>query len=141
MSARPPGAKFAWLVRTGAVCLVLGIVAGLTICPVIKRIWTPSFALYSSGWTLWMLAAFYWVIDVRGYKRWAFPLLVFGANSLAIYVMTLLWPAWIKHTLAQQWGAGIFSGPHGPVWERFAILLVLWFFCWWLYRRKLFFRI
>jgi predicted acyltransferase len=141
MSARPPGAKFAWLVRTGAVCLVLGIVAGLTICPVIKRIWTPSFALYSSGWTLWMLAAFYWVIDLRGYKRWAFPLLVFGANSLAIYVMTLLWPAWIKHALAQQWGAGIFSGPYGPVWERAAVLIVLWLFCWWLYRRKLFFRI
>ena len=88
-----------------------------------------------------MLAAFYYVIEIRGWRRWAFPLVVFGVNSLAVYIMTLLWPAWITKMLIVQFGSDIFSGTYGPVWEKCAVLLVMWLFCWWLYRRKIFFKI
>lgn len=141
VSARSGAAKLRWLLVAGAICLVAGIGLGLTICPVVKKIWTPSFALYSGGWTLWMLAAFYWVIDLRGWRAWAFPLVVFGMNSLAVYIMTLLWPAWIVKVLKTQFGSQLFTGTYGPVAEKLSVLGLLWLFCWWLYRRKLFFRI
>ena len=66
-------AKFNWLVGAGLVCLVVGLIAGWTVCPIVKRIWTPSFAVYSAGWVLWMLAAFYAVCDLKGWKKLVFP--------------------------------------------------------------------
>jgi predicted acyltransferase len=78
------------------VCLTL-LIAGLSALavglavspwfPLIKRIWTPSFALYAGGWSTLMLLAFYWSIEVMGWRRWAFPLVVVGANSIAAYVL------------------------------------------------------
>ena len=53
--------------------------------PIIKRICTTSFTLYSTGWVLLMLLAFYWVVEVKGYRKWTFPLVVVGANSIFIY--------------------------------------------------------
>jgi len=60
------------------------------ICPVVKRIWTPSWTLFSGGACFLSLAAFSWVIDVRGYKKWAFPLVVIGMNSIAAYLIAHL---------------------------------------------------
>ena len=74
----------------GGVALTLGGLlfqwAGL--CPIVKRIWTSSYTLYSGGLVCLMLAALYFIIDVKGWKRWAFPLLVIGANSIVVYVMS-----------------------------------------------------
>ncbi len=141
MGARPAAEKLRWLVVAGAGCLVIGVVAGFTVCPVVKRIWTPSFALWSGGLTLWMLAAFYAVIDVRGWNRWSLPLEILGMNSLAVYLMTLTWPAWITKAFRAQLGADTFTGAYGPVWEHLAWLGVIWLVAWWLWRRKLFFRL
>ncbi|MFA5189127.1 MAG: DUF5009 domain-containing protein [Verrucomicrobiia bacterium] len=133
--------RLGWLAVAGTVCLVLGGVASLTICPMVKRIWTPSFALWSAGWTLWLLAAFYLVIDVAGWRRWSFPLLVVGMNSIAIYLMAQLWPGWIRTLLKAHIGQEFFSGAYGPIWEQSAVLLVLWMICWWLYRQRVFLKI
>src|SRR5438270_13673543 len=67
-----------------------GIALGLAVSPwlpLIKRIWTPSFAVFAGGCTTLMLPFFYWVIEVKGKKRWAFPLVVVGMNSIAAYVI------------------------------------------------------
>jgi heparan-alpha-glucosaminide N-acetyltransferase len=141
LGEQSPSWKLRWLFLAGAACMVVGVAAGCTICPVVKRIWTPSFALYSGAWTLWMLAGFYFIIEILGWRRWTFPLVVLGTNSLAVYIMTLLWPAWIGRMLRVQFGADLFSGTYGPVWEKCTVLLILWLFCWWLYRQRLFFRI
>ncbi|MBM3859351.1 MAG: DUF5009 domain-containing protein [Verrucomicrobia bacterium] len=135
------GRRLRWLLLAGAACLALGWVASLTICPMIKRIWTPSFALWSAGWTLWLLAAFYAVIDAVGLKRWSFPLVVVGMNSIAIYLMAQLWPGWIKSFLKIHITAKCYTGPYGPMWEQTGVLLVLWLICWWLYRQRVFLRI
>lgn len=133
--------RLRWLVLAGAACLGLGWVAGLTICPMVKRIWTPSFALWSAGWTLWLLAAFYAVIDVAGLRRWSFPLVVVGMNSIAIYLMAQIWPSWITTFLKAHIGPEFFGGAYGPIWERSGVLLALWLICFWLYRQKVFLRI
>ncbi|MBI5774354.1 MAG: DUF5009 domain-containing protein [Verrucomicrobia bacterium] len=140
---RPRGdkEKLKWLGLAGAACLVLGLVAGATVCPIVKRIWTPSWALYSGGIVIWMLAAFYWVVDVRGWKAWAMPLVVVGMNSIAIYLMHQLLAGWTAGQLRIYLGAGIFGGDYGIIWQRSLVLLAMWCACWWMYRRKIFLRI
>src|SRR5262249_48702635 len=82
--------KLGLLLAAGAVCLVLGLLAGEFACPIVKRIWTPSWVLYSAGWTFWMLAGFFLVIDVWGWKGWALPFVVVGMNSIAMYCLAQL---------------------------------------------------
>lgn len=112
-----------------------------SVCPIVKRIWTPSWALYSTAWTLWMLAAFYWVIDVKGWKRWAFPLTVVGMNSIAMYCMAQLLKPWITKTLKIHIDQDLFTTEVGKVEEHLARLLVMWLICLWLYRQKIFVKI
>jgi predicted acyltransferase len=117
------------------------VVAGFTVCPIVKRIWTPSWALFSGGLVVWFLAAFYWLIDVVGYKRWAQFLIVVGMNSIAIYLMSQLLRPWVTGVLKTHLGANLFSGNFGPVVRDSLTLLVFWLICWWMYRRKIFLRI
>jgi predicted acyltransferase len=112
-----------------------------TLCPIVKRIWTPSWAIFSGGWTFLMLAAFYGIIDVIGWRRWAFALVVVGMNSIAMYLMGQLLKPWIRDTLQRHLGSNIFYGTYGPIVQSISILLVLWFICFWMYRKKIFIRI
>ena len=93
-----------------------------------------------------MLGAFYWVIDVQGWKRWwAFPLLVVGANSIAMYMMAETLHRFIAGTLETHLdlpaqtllGHGLFEGKYGPIVESVTILLILWLACYWLWRRQI----
>jgi heparan-alpha-glucosaminide N-acetyltransferase len=136
-----PRQKAAILVAAGAVCLALGLLAGATVCPIVKRIWTPSWVLYSGGFVFWMLAAFYWLIDVQGWKRWAFPFVVVGMNSIVMYLMAQFTKGWIKNTLAIHFGTHWLAPPFGPVLQATLIVVLLWLVCLWLYRHKAFVKI
>ena len=133
--------RLAWMFGTGAVCIALGLAAGWTVCPIIKRIWTPSWALYSGGIVLWLLAIYYWAVEMCGCRRAVFPLVVVGMNSIAIYLMAQFLPSWITSTFKTHLGQNIFDGTYGIVWQRCTVLAVLWLVCWWMYRRKIFPRI
>jgi predicted acyltransferase len=133
--------RLVWLARACAACLAIGLVAGWTVCPIVKRIWTPSWAFFSGGIAIAVLALFYGVIEVRGWRRWTFPFVVVGMNSIAMYLMDQLLPGWITDTLKIHLGAHLFDGIWGPVWQHCSVLLVLWLACWWLYRRRIFLRI
>jgi heparan-alpha-glucosaminide N-acetyltransferase len=135
-----PEAKFAWLVAAGAVCLVLGLLAGWFVCPLVKRIWTPSWVLFSSGWTFLFLAAFFGVVDLLRYQRWAFPLIVVGVNSIAMYLMGQLMKGWVRGTLVTHFGP-VFDNTLAPVLKATAIMVVLWLICLWMYRRGLFLKV
>ncbi|HEY8994084.1 MAG TPA: DUF5009 domain-containing protein [Lacunisphaera sp.] len=84
---RSPRAKASYLMAAGAGLLVLGHLWGLQF-PVIKRIWTSSYVLVAGGWSLMLLGAFYALIDVHGWRRWALPLEWIGANALTIYLVS-----------------------------------------------------
>src|SRR5262249_6731728 len=80
--------KLSRLVVAGAICLAAALAAEqLGICPIVKRIWTPAWTLYSGGWCFLMLAGFYATLDVVGLRAWAFPLRVIGMNSIAAYCL------------------------------------------------------
>ena len=89
MTSRSTVEKLKGLVIGGVALTFAGLLLQwLHICPIVKRIWTSSYTLYSGGLVILMLAGFYALIEWKGWKRWSFPLLVIGANSIAIYVMS-----------------------------------------------------
>ena len=85
-SNRSGSRKAAGLALAGIACLMAGYLWGL-IFPIIKILWTSSYVLYAGGWSLLLLALFYWVIDVLGFKRWAFFFIVIGMNPITIYFL------------------------------------------------------
>ena len=137
--------KVLWLAGAG----VLGLVAGwglgeLGICPVVKRIWTPSWVLYSGGFCFLFLAGFYAVLDLLGVRFWAFPLQVIGMNSIAAYCMKELLEDFIRQSLRIHLGGRVFQvfgAAYAPLVQGATIFLVLWLILFWMYRRKLFLKI
>lgn len=125
----------------GLVCLVIALVASVSVCPIIKKIWTPAWTLYSGALTLWILATLYWIIDVCGFKKWTFPLVVVGMNSLAMYLMGSLMKGWIASCWKAYFGNEVFSGMYGPSLQAVAVFVCLWLICFYLYRQRIFFRI
>jgi heparan-alpha-glucosaminide N-acetyltransferase len=111
------------------------------IAPVVKKIWSPGWVVFSTGWTLLLLAAFLFVVDICRLRRWAFPLLVVGMNSLAMYVLSHLIRGWISGTYQTHLGQGIFEGTYGPTIESVVVLVTLWLICLWMYRRRIFIRL
>jgi predicted acyltransferase len=143
--------KFVILCLAGLFCLGLGLMLDATICPSVKRIWTPSWAIFSSGWTFLMLAGFFGIIDIWGYQRWAFPLVIVGMNSIAVYMMAQLLKPWTSETLRRHLGQHVFEGTYfgvrwfdpvfEPVAKSAAFLIVIWLASLWMYRQKIFVKI
>jgi heparan-alpha-glucosaminide N-acetyltransferase len=144
-STRSQLAKVRWFVVAGIACLFAGAILGwLEVCPVVKRIWTPSWVLFSGGWCFLLTAGFYLVIDVFGRKTWSFPLMVIGMNSIAAYCIAHLFEGFILKNLETHFGRSafeIFGRTYQPFVHGVATLLVLWLILFWMYRRKLFLRI
>jgi heparan-alpha-glucosaminide N-acetyltransferase len=113
------------------------------ICPIVKRIWTPSWTLFSGGICFFFLAAFSWLIDVRQHVRWTFPLLVVGMNSIAAYVLSEIWEGYIDSGL--RYVAHPIPHIGGATFEPFIIggftLAVEALILYWMYRRRIFLRI
>ena len=154
-SDRKPWDKFAILAMGGACCMLLGLVAGWFACPIVKRIWTPSWVLFSGAYVVWMLAGFYLVFDLWGRRltplKWlAFPLVVVGMNSIAMYMMGQLLRPWTTRMCVTHFGALLETafGPavladdmYGRITEPTLALLVFWLIAFWMYRRKIFLRV
>jgi predicted acyltransferase len=126
-----------------------GVMTGLLlhftgICPVVKRIWTPSWTLFSGGACFLILAAFCFIIEMRSKKRWAFPLVVIGMNSIAAYLIAHLLPDFLSESFRIHLASGVFA-QFGSGLEPFvqgsAILLIYWLILYWMYRRKIFLKI
>ena len=109
--------------------------------PMVKRIWTAPFTLFSTGWVLVMLLAFYWMVEVRGWRKPVFPLVVVGMNSIFIYSISIVLAGWLDRSVAVFTGRFLFIGDLAPVAQATAVVLVMWCLCYWLYQRKIFFKI
>ncbi|MCC6694786.1 MAG: DUF5009 domain-containing protein [Candidatus Hydrogenedentes bacterium] len=134
-----------WLLIAGVACLFAGWLLGaLGICPVVKRIWTPSWTLFSGGWCFLLLAGMYAVIDWAKVSKWSFPLVVIGMNSIAAYCIAHLFGGFIYSSLATHLGPDFFK-VLGAAYEPFltgaAVLLAYWLMLYWMYKRRLFLRI
>jgi predicted acyltransferase len=137
--------KLRGLVIAGSGMLLLGLMfQWVGICPIVKRVWTSSYTLYSGGWVVLILAAFYALIEMKGWRRWAFPLVVVGMNSIAVYVMSWTMSDFVGNALNRHFGRAILliSGTtFQPVLHGFLIVLIFWIILFWMYRRKIFLKI
>ena len=132
-------------VVAGVAAMALGLALHYTgIGPVVKRIWTPSWTIFSGGVCFLFLAAFSWVMDVKGWKKWALPLVVIGTNSIAAYLIAHLMGGFLGSSLRIHLGANFFrfaGAGMEPFFRGAAILLGYFLVLLWMYRRKIFLKI
>ena len=124
--------------KTGSLLIAAGLIAHFTgICPIVKRIWTPSWTLFSGGLCFFFLVGFRYILEVRGWTRWAFPLLVIGMNSIAAY--------WIAHVFEEPIASAfrVHFGNYLPLQFLLPpiVLLTEWWLLYWMYRRKIFLKV
>ena len=143
--AYAPAIPFKRFLLAGAIGVAAGLVLHATgICPIVKRIWTPAWTLFSGGICFLFLAAFSWIIDFKGHRKWAFPLVVVGMNSIAAYLIAHLFEDFITGSFRTNLGDGAFQilGPgYYTLLLGGSVLLVDWFLLFWMYRRKLYLKI
>ncbi|WP_206082105.1 acyltransferase family protein [Maribellus sediminis] len=146
-SAKPSTEKLRFLLIGGSLFVLSGYLLDWTsITPIIKRISTSSFVLASGGWALLVLAFSYWLIDVKKRNNWIFPFVVVGMNPIFIYLFF--------NTVGSQWfngfvaifTTGFLNWLHTPefivgILTSLTILAFEWWMCYYLYRKRIFFRI
>lgn len=143
MSDRTAPQKLKILIMAGLIPLVLGYaISPLT--PIIKRICTSSFILVGGGWTILSLAFSYWLIDIMKQKKWSLFFAIVGMNPLFIYLFAHVGGAnFIEHTL-HPFTMALF-GWMGELTARILtsalVLYLLWYICYWFYKKKIFIRI
>lgn len=132
-------------VAVGAALIAAALLLhALGVSPIVKRIWTPGWVLFSGGMCFLLLAAFSQIIDVKGYRKWAFPLVVVGTNSIAAYLIAHIWEHFVLSSLTIHLGHSVFQilgVALEPLLLGIAALSIYWLFLLWLYRRKIFLRI
>lgn len=128
------------LVVMGVVLIILAQIWNL-VFPINKNLWTSSFVLQCGGISLLLMAAFYYIIDILGYRQWAFFFKVIGMNSILIY-MSGSFIDWSYTTSALfQWLGQIVGEPYNAVVLVFCYIAVQWVFLYFLYRKKVFLRV
>jgi predicted acyltransferase len=131
--------KQLWI--AAGILLLAGAIAGLTFCPVVKKLWTPSWTLFSGGYVVGLLALSYWIIDVKKWNGWVFPFVVVGLNPLAMYLMGMISKGFVRDNLHRHLPDFLFAGPKAPIVDACLIALVFWLVLWWMFRNKVFLRL
>lgn len=133
--------KFLCLLALGIGCLALGLIWGRYLgFPIIKHLWTSSFVLFSGGICYLLLAFFYLVIDVWGFKKWAFFFVVIGTNAIAVYMARSQFDF---RTLGDIFVDGLdkYCGNWNSFIHAAAGLAIVWLILFWMYRKKSFIKI
>lgn len=139
-TSRPRAQKLTIL----SVSAVAAFVVGLALSPLIpnvKKLWTASWTFYSAGWVLLMMLVFLVLVDVWGFKKAAFPLVVVGMNSIFIYSMGFLIRGSVDKAIRSFSGGFQFVGALAPVAQHCAVLIVFWYLCYFLYKHKIFLKV
>jgi predicted acyltransferase len=154
-SQLPGGRKVLGLLCAGVVLLALGWILGGWF-PINKSIWTSTFSIFMAGIASMGLALFHWIIDLKGYRRWATVFVVFGVNAITMYVLSEVLDTLTRFTrLTKPGGSTIslrsyiyrtfFVPLAGPETSSllFAVAFVLLMFClaWIMWKRKIFVKI
>jgi predicted acyltransferase len=139
-SAVAPSKKVLWMIVTGIVFIGLAHLWDLDF-PINKNLWSSSFVLNVGGYSLVLLAIFYYIIDVLGYKKWAFFFKVIGMNSILIYMSGrfINWEYTTKGFF--KWLGQWVDDPWNIVVMAICYVIVKWFFLYFMYRKKIFLRV
>jgi predicted acyltransferase len=126
-------------------CLFAGglLVHFAHINPIVKRIWTPAWVLFSGGCCYLLLSAFYWIVDIKEKKKWFFILSVIGMNSIAAYVLADGFGSFITKTLYVHLGRydQVFGDAYSTLIKGLFVLTIMWLILHWMYKKKIFLKI
>jgi predicted acyltransferase len=130
---------------TGMALLVVGFLLDITgICPNVKRIWTPTWVIFSGGWCFLLLALFHFMVDMKGKANWFYFLNIIGLNSIAAYVLAHTIISFIdenvRTNISQNYDL-IFGPEYHTLVSGFLILLFEWLILRWMFKKKLFVKI
>ena len=147
--------KVAGLFVAGAISVCVGW-SWNAFFPINKALWTSSYVVFTAGLALQLLALCYWLVDIKGYRKWAWPFIVFGVNAIALYVGSGLMvdtmdlikvptalggttslQGWIFHHLFSSWSSSI----NASLAYAIAFILFWLFLMWLLYRKRIFIRV
>ncbi|KAG4080531.1 hypothetical protein HA402_013989 [Bradysia odoriphaga] len=135
-----PVKKVGVMALTGIVFLVLAQIWNLDF-PINKNLWTSSFVLQVGGISLLLLALFYYVIDIAGYKKWAFFFRVIGMNSILIYISGHFIDWGYTNNALFKWLGQLVGDPFGAVALAISLVLVKWCFLYFMYKKKVFLKV
>jgi predicted acyltransferase len=140
-----PYEKLKKFIILGVSGLVIGLILNLLgICPNVKRIWTPTWVIFSGGLCFLFLSFFYWIIDIKEKTNWAYFLKIIGMNSIAAYCIADALGVYISKSLKIHLGedyATIFGIPYQSLIHGGLMLLIYWLLLQWLYKKKIFVKI
>jgi predicted acyltransferase len=132
--------KVKWLFICGLVMLLIGLIWG-QFFPVIRSLWTSSFVLVTCGISTLLLALFYLIIDVRGHSKWAFFFVIFGVNSIAIYMMAHMFDFRLIGNIFVGGLSSLFSTNVQDFIQALGSMIVMWLIMYWMYLKKTFIKI
>lgn len=129
------------MASAGALLVILGLLWGLHF-PIMKYLWSSSFVLVTGGAAVLLLTAFHWVIDILGFKKWTFVFVVFGMNSLTIYLFAHLVDLRFTvdyllnglYELTQDDGVNVFL-------QMLGVFVIQWLLMYFLYRKRIFIKV
>jgi len=133
--------KLLWLTWLGVGCLAAGLVWSMWF-PIIKDRWTSTFVLFAGGWSYLLLALFYFIIDFRGYRKWAFGFTVIGTNAIVAYMGANLFGHAFR-LMAEVFIGGLkqYIGGWYPALASLGELATIWLLLYWLYRNRTFIKV
>lgn len=128
--------KIKMLSATGASAIILALILN-TFYPFIKACWTSSFNLLTAGIGFLLLTLFYWIIDVKGWRKWAFFFRVIGMNSIFIY----LFNRFVDVDTKLLFGWTVIFGEIEQVINAAGVIFVVWLLLYYMYKKNIFLRV
>ena len=139
LSALSEKEKIKKLLIAGLIFVAVALLWSLVL-PVNKYLWTGSYTLLTVGISFLLLLLFFWIIDVKGYRKWAFPFIVIGLNPITIYVVQGIFDfGIIVNIFVHGFSGGL--GSFEPVFIQMCMIAVKWLFLYFLYRQKIFLKV
>jgi predicted acyltransferase len=139
-NAMAPTKKTLWMAVTGVVFIALAHLWGLYF-PINKNLWSSSFVLNVGGYSLILMSIFYYIIDVLGYKKWAFFFKVIGMNSILIYMSGKFIDWGYTNAGFFKWLGQWAGDPYNIVVMAICYVMVKWAFLYFMYKKKVFLRV
>jgi predicted acyltransferase len=145
ISQKPNNQKLSLFIICGIGGLLIGLLLNYAgICPNVKRIWTPTWVIFSGGWCFLLMAFFYYLIDMQQKQKWGYWLMIIGMNSIGAYVFAHTIDGYISKNLRIHLGENydtILGIPYQTLVHGSLILLFEWLILNWMYKKKIFIRI
>lgn len=144
-----------YLGLTGVGGIAIGAVWGIFF-PLNKPLWTSSYVIYTAGWASIIMAILIWIIDLKGYSKWTSFFVVFGMNSIFIFTLSGIWARILLRIIKINEDGKVVSGYNwlyqnifqpvagdinGSLLFALAHILLFWFICWILYKKKIFIKV